>query len=282
MTEAEIIEAIRAGIREPKARIAGPTGISLSIANAINIMGDILVRASPESFTILKSLQQVYGANRFSIPSDCEDILGVWDLGDNAIAITDATNASPIVITAASHGLEDDDVAIAHDVAGNTATNGTFLVDESDDDTLELYGSTGNGAYTSGGYIFKKSNDWVKLDRIPAHERSMDDDTHYFLDGDYIEVDDPEFENDLVILYRWKPDAIDEIIAKFHYGIVAFGIIEQINLPEDKDPNYQDLKKSLDWSMVQWERCQADMKDYKPVAEKPKMSERASGVKGFI
>lgn len=65
--------------------------------------------------------------------------------------ITDATNASPIVITSAGHKLENGQKVTVSDVGGNTAANGLQTVANITTDTFELQGTTGNGAYTSGG-----------------------------------------------------------------------------------------------------------------------------------
>jgi len=65
--------------------------------------------------------------------------------------VTGATNASPIVVTSASHGLAVGQLVIVASVGGNTAANGTFVVSAVTADTFTLSGSTGNGAYTSGG-----------------------------------------------------------------------------------------------------------------------------------
>lgn len=65
--------------------------------------------------------------------------------------ITGATNASPIVITIAVHGLVDGDHVTIADVLGNTAANGTWAIANSTVNTFELVGSTGNASYTSGG-----------------------------------------------------------------------------------------------------------------------------------
>lgn len=67
--------------------------------------------------------------------------------------ITGATNASPIVITAAAHGFADGDAVTVQSVNGNTAANNTWIVGSITTNTLELVGSTGNAAYTSGGEI---------------------------------------------------------------------------------------------------------------------------------
>jgi len=66
-------------------------------------------------------------------------------------SITNATNASPIVITSAGHGLLTGQRVTITGVGGNTAANGTFTITKVDDNSFSLNGSTGNGAYTSGG-----------------------------------------------------------------------------------------------------------------------------------
>lgn len=71
--------------------------------------------------------------------------------------ITGATNASPISVTATSHGFSTNDIVNIAGVGGNTAANGTFQITVVDANTFTLNGSTGNGAYTSGG-IASKNN----------------------------------------------------------------------------------------------------------------------------
>jgi hypothetical protein len=65
--------------------------------------------------------------------------------------ITGATNASPIVVTVENHGFKDGAVVLNASVGGNTAANGRWTISVIDVDTFSLTGSTGNGAYTSGG-----------------------------------------------------------------------------------------------------------------------------------
>jgi hypothetical protein len=65
--------------------------------------------------------------------------------------IIGATNASPIVVTITAHGYETDDQALIAGVLGNTAANGNWTITVLTADTFSLTGSTGNGAYTSGG-----------------------------------------------------------------------------------------------------------------------------------
>jgi hypothetical protein len=72
-------------------------------------------------------------------------------------AISGATNASPIVLTLASgHGLVDGDLIGIAGVGGNTAANGQiWQIGATTATTTGLFGSTGNGAYTSGGTWYK-------------------------------------------------------------------------------------------------------------------------------
>lgn len=73
--------------------------------------------------------------------------------------ITDATNATPIVITtSAAHGLKTGDHAIQTNVGGNTAANGSFAITFVSStayslQTLDHVDVAGNGAYTSGGTV---------------------------------------------------------------------------------------------------------------------------------
>lgn len=65
--------------------------------------------------------------------------------------VTGATNASPIVITSASHGLTTGMKVTVASVGGNTSANGTWTITVVSSSTFSLDTSTGNGAYTSGG-----------------------------------------------------------------------------------------------------------------------------------
>jgi hypothetical protein len=65
--------------------------------------------------------------------------------------ITAASNATPIVITSSAHGFTAEDLVTVQGVLGNTAANGVWIVANPTDNTYELLGSIGNGAYTSGG-----------------------------------------------------------------------------------------------------------------------------------
>ena len=68
--------------------------------------------------------------------------------------ITGATNASPIqVTTTGAHGLTTGNNVTISCVEGNTAANGTWYITVTGGTTFTLDGSTGNGAYTTGGIM---------------------------------------------------------------------------------------------------------------------------------
>lgn len=79
---------------------------------------------------------------------------GDWDPAQTVSfyeGITDATQASPIVISSVKHGLQNGERITLDQVEGNTAANGPWTVANVTTDTFELVGSTGSGAYTGGG-----------------------------------------------------------------------------------------------------------------------------------
>ena len=85
--------------------------------------------------------------------------------GIYTIAVSGATNATPIVITTAvAHERKSGDIVTIAGVGGNTAANGTFKVKNVTDTTFELTDQStganiaGNGAYTSGGTVTATSN----------------------------------------------------------------------------------------------------------------------------
>ena len=69
--------------------------------------------------------------------------------GTAGSAITGATNASPIVITSASHGLTTGQTVRVTGQLGNTAANGTWKVNVQSVDTFALEGSVGNGDWAA-------------------------------------------------------------------------------------------------------------------------------------
>jgi hypothetical protein len=82
-------------------------------------------------------------------------ISNAYDAGGTPVSITGATNATPIVITAASHGFSNGDTVKITDVGGNYAANGTWVVANQTMNTFELTGSAGVADYTSGGSVVR-------------------------------------------------------------------------------------------------------------------------------
>ena len=64
--------------------------------------------------------------------------------------ITNATNANPIVITSAAHGLSTGTRVTITGVGGNTAANTTAAITKIDANSFSI-AVAGNGAYTAGG-----------------------------------------------------------------------------------------------------------------------------------
>ena len=67
-----------------------------------------------------------------------------------AVGITGATNAGPIVITSVGHGLISGLQVFVSGVGGNTQANGVYTISVLTADTFSLNGSNGNGAYAAG------------------------------------------------------------------------------------------------------------------------------------
>ena len=68
------------------------------------------------------------------------------------LTVIGATNTSPIELTTSvNHGFATNQVVFNADIRGNTAANGSFTITVTASDKYTLNGSTGNGAWTSGG-----------------------------------------------------------------------------------------------------------------------------------
>lgn len=105
-----------------------------------NNNGGTDVRVTPGF--VLESADLVAAASGFT-NLDQQDVL----------AITAASNATPIVITTAAHNIRVDTWVRVSGVTGNTAANGPWRVQAVTGTTITLMGSIGNGAYVSGGTV---------------------------------------------------------------------------------------------------------------------------------
>ena len=247
MEQSRITLLTRRGIKEPKP-VAG--GVSDSEIEETTILGvyhfGIKIKAlDPSFYNTRKSLQALKAGFIFAKPSDCLTVLRIWDLGGNAGAITAASNTSPIVVTSASHGFADNAIVTIHDVLGNTSANGTWQITYIDADSFSLDGSVGNAAYTSGGLCYEEPVDPQKIGRINLEEGTNANDTAWYPRASNIIVDHKEFTNDVLIDYIRSPSAITDIPAEYHYGLVAFNIIQLILIPRQEDKDYEDKIASL-------------------------------------
>jgi len=81
----------------------------------------------------------------------------------NVQPITNASNATPIVVTIVSHGFSNGDQVTITGVVGNAATNETWVIENITADTFEIIGSIGSGAYASGGSCVRLSGSRCSL-----------------------------------------------------------------------------------------------------------------------
>jgi hypothetical protein len=87
--------------------------------------------------------------------------------------ITNATNASPIVVTtSAAHNFATNDRVTVEGVSGNTAANGDWVITKLSSTTFSLNGSTGNGAFGVIGSPTVTNHSLTPQFQIPS-----DDDT---------------------------------------------------------------------------------------------------------
>jgi hypothetical protein len=120
----------------------GTVGLDETLTGAVVITNG---SREPKDPTVLPTYR-VYGVGP-STMANGQGNLSKLDTG----TITNATNATPIVITSAGHNLQTGTKVTVSGVLGNTAANGDFTVTWIDADTFSLDSSVGNGAYTSGG-----------------------------------------------------------------------------------------------------------------------------------
>ena len=230
MTRDEAIDAAQTALSKLATTDKTDTEVGDVIDRAIKVLGSILRMRDPETFIVRKSLTS--NTHVFSLPSDCRKVIRVWDLMTTAKAITGATNASPIVITAASHGFSTGDVITIHDVGGNTAANGVWSITKVDDGSFSLDDSTGNADYTSGGYAFKETSAMREMRRIYPQDATYTDRYAWYMRQNNIVVDYPSFSNSLVIDYEKTPSEISEIPEDYHDALVAYAVIHLVPLAD--------------------------------------------------
>ncbi len=122
-------------------------------AGSIN---DILAIGSGEAPpTLNQILQNLKALLALCVANDNRVWISTMLPRTRSAAITAASNSSPIVLTVPNHGVAGSSArVVVSGVQGNTAANGTFSsVTINDANTMTLVGTTGNGAYTSGGLV---------------------------------------------------------------------------------------------------------------------------------
>jgi hypothetical protein len=225
MNDATIVANVRRDLREPTPVTVSDTQITAVYTLGIDRLWEALVEVDPRTGRARASISS--NSNSFTIPSDVYRIDQVWDMKTNAKSITDATNASPIVVTSASHGFTDADILHVSGIVGNTAGNGTWEMDAVDDNSFKLLGSTGNGAWSSGGKVFAEGSNFSELREIGLEEITGRSKYHYYVRADQIIVDQRDFGNDLILNYVRNPDnGLDDIPAKYHEALVSYAVLK--------------------------------------------------------
>src|SRR6185369_9937039 len=84
------------------------------------------------------------------------DFVLATDTGSWSVSTTSGNAVSPIQVTTSTpNTLVTGNVVAISGVVGNTAANGTFTVTVLNNTNFQLNGTTGNGAYVSGGTVLK-------------------------------------------------------------------------------------------------------------------------------
>lgn len=135
---------------------AGDTVLTGPIAE-VNTNEGVLVE--PAAQFLLPQKGRLYSEALPKIFSTQGDGSGRFDMTKDGVAITAATNATPIVITAAGHGMSEGDRITIVLAAGNTGANGIWKATSISGDNITLKhidgtNSVGNGAYTGSGLIY--------------------------------------------------------------------------------------------------------------------------------
>lgn len=267
MTNSEIIIAIRRGIREIKARTVSDTILTATILRGVVSLGLIIRQADPSFFH--KRASCTSETFVFSWPSDCMTIRKIWDMGTTAGTITDATNATPIVITESIHGRASDDIVLIHDIVGNVIVNDTWKITKIDVDSYSLNGSVGNADYISGGKVFKELTDPDEIKKINLSEANLSHSNKWYPRGKTIVVDDLTFANDIIVDYIGIPAAITDIPSEYHDGLVAFGVMRHLKVPTLEVKGYEDRKNSFAYQQGMWQLIEKQIKTVLKTSSEP-------------
>jgi hypothetical protein len=246
-----IVANVRRDLREPTPVTVSDTQITAAYTLGIDRLWEALVESDPRTGRARASISS--NSNSFTIPSDVYQLNQVWDMKTTAKSVEAASNASPIVITSTAHGFTDADILHVSGVTGNTAANGTWEMDATDDDNFKLLGSTGDGAWVSGGKVFAESTVFQELREKSLAEVTGRSRFHYYIRGDQILVDYRSFSNDLIINYIRNPDnGLTDIPAKYHEALVSYAVLKLARPIPQTEPNAADLNGMITFHQNQY------------------------------
>ena len=278
MIEAEIIAAIRRGIREPSSVSVTDTDISAVITRGVSVLGLQIIDVDPSFLNVRKSIASASSNHVFPKPSDCLNIINIWDLGANAVSITGAADSGTgeIRITAVAHGLSDGAVAVVHDVGGCTEANGTWTITYVGANTFDLDSSTFTNTYTSGGKVYEDPSDPDLMERIDIADATLEHVNKWYPRKNDIVVDESGFDNDLLIDYTAMPTKLSDINSAFHEWLVSFGITD-LMMFEPQAPDYPDKQKTFQFHIVRQAKVEKYIQTHYRASLEPAMVRNTFG-----
>lgn len=160
--ESNLALAARARLKIQSLSPNGPKGayayFALAAYQLLLDQDPAVVLSSPIT-KVLVSASATTGIVNTTLASTVGAVPGVSNL-----AVSGATNATPIEISATAHGLASGNYVQISSVLGNTNANGQWVITVTGANTFTLDGSAGNAAYTSGGIV--QGGDLGEVDTI--------------------------------------------------------------------------------------------------------------------
>lgn len=275
MTSAELIAAVRRGIREPSPITVSDAQITTMVNRGATVIGMKIREGDPSYFSKRTSLSS--STNQFAWPTDCMSIQKVWDLEGNAEDVTGAADdgGGNIRLTVTATELVDDDIVLVHSITGTTEANGTWKIEDQAANSIDLKGSTFTNVYVSGGKVFKLPQNPPEIHAVDISQATGSNDRKWYPQGKYIIIDDVSFTYDIMVDYEYLPDESSEIPAEYHEGLVAFAVINLINIPDPQDPDYAVFKKYFDTYTSIWKLVNDQIEaTFKPASEPRSIRDR--------
>ena len=285
MTDDELNTFIRRLTLTRNPAILSDAMLTSAKTEAITILGEMLQAASPETWQKKVSITADYDNTPiFTIPSDNRGIKAVWDYDGAAGIITGAAdNGAGLIRITHNLTIEDEERVVIHDVAGCTEANGTWQITYVDSTNLDLVGSTFASAYTSGGRCFREHPDTYNypIERTPSEYQTKDSETHYYYQAGKIVIDDADFENDIVVLYRYAPTTLTEIPSYLHSGIYAFAVILLAKIPDRGSAMLAVVEKNIKICQGLWDAALRAARTYSPIMQ-PSGISSVSSIKKWL